>query len=742
MKKLISCILVLITACNLVSVNAEEIQDENIQSEITEEIIDTEPLPDYDGDWVNFRSNEENMGITYSHTPRNSGEMELKWAQKHSFSYKESITPPIIVNDNLYIAKGDRIVILDRYTGEELMVSEPLEGEIGYALNPVTYGGGMIFVPISKGRIQALRADNLESLWVSKELGGQSLSPIAYKDGYIFSGTWSGENKEGKYYCLEVTDEDTLDNAETKEPLWEISHMGGFYWAGAYCSDGYVVFGSDDGKKGYDNIGSKLYSVCTEDGSIIDCISDIKGDIRSSVSYDIGSSYLYFSSKCGDFHRVSVNSDGTFDHGSHSHINIGNMTTSTPIVYNNIGFSGVCGEGQFSDEGHSYVLIDLSGDEMEVICQESVPGYVQTSALLSVSYENDFNKLYLYLTYNREPGGIYVIEVKNPSGNVSLKGSDLYLPDGDMRGYCVCSLVCDAEGNIYYKNDSGYLFSVGKNEVYDYYSGIDELEEKRIECIEELELFIAECEPDEDTYSLIMDIYEEACDKIYETDDEAEFDNIFNDAIKKMKEALSEKITIKEEQSDIILKDKEVFFEDIEASPYKESIEAMYNLGIVKGVSEKEFKPQNKVTRAEFVEFLYRMCPDKSINNSASFSDIKKTDWFFDSVLWAYDRGIVKGITEDMFCPYDLVTNEQMAVFVSRYISYMGHKFDEKDFNMRLYKYDDISSWALGDVMYLAGYGIMPVYKGGIRPKENALREEVCNVLYNLSVCMSGKGNA
>lgn len=730
MKKLISFVLVLIIGCNLVSVNADDTQGENTQGEVTEEIIYTEPLPDYTGDWVNFRSNEENMGITYSHTPRNSGEMELKWAKKHSFSYKESITPPIIVNDNLYIAKGDRILILDRYTGEELLVSEPLVGEIGYALNPVTYGGGMIFVPISQGRIQALRADNLESLWVSKELGGQSLSPVSYKDGYVFSGTWSGESKEGKYYCLEVTDEDTSDNTETKEPLWEIPHMGGFYWAGAYCGDGYVVFGSDDGKKGYDNVGSQLYSVCIEDGSIIDCISDIKGDIRSSVSYDIATSYLYFSSKCGDFHRVAVNSDGTFDHASHSYINVGNMTTSTPIVYNNIGFSGVCGEGQFSEEGHSYVLIDVSED-MKVIHRESVPGYVQTSALLSVSYENDFNKLYLYLTYNREPGGIYVIEVNTASEKISVKGSDLYLPDEDMEGYCVCSLVCDDEGNIYYKNDSGYLFSVGKTDDYDYYSAVDVMDTKRMELATKLDTYIAEAEiNDENLYDSIMELYDEAYEGLYKSEDENELEEIYFGTIKKINEILLEKTSCESNETTIVNAEK--VFEDIENSPYKDAIEQMYNSGIVKGVNDNEFKPLNKVTRAELVEFLYRMTPDKTTSSDVSFLDVNKSQWFYNSVMWAYDSGIVKGVSDDMFCPYEFVTNEQTAVFVSRYISYMGHTFDEKDFNMRLYEYDNISSWAFSDVMYLSGYGIMPVNKGDIRPKDDTLREEVCNILSNL----------
>lgn len=735
MKKVYSLFLSFVLLFNLICAYAENTSGQVWEDETYgDEVAMYTPLPDYEGDWVNFRSNDENMGITYSYTPRNKGEMQFNWSKKYSQSYKDAFTPPIIVNDNLYIAGGNRVYILDKVTGEELCVSQPLKGELGYALNPITYGGGMVFVPISKGRIQALRADNLESLWVSSELGGQSISPVTYKDGYVFSGTWSGENKDGRYYCLEVSDEDASVNDEIKTPLWEITHPGGFYWAGAYAGDGYVVFGSDDGKKGYDNTGSVLYSVSVEDGNIIDTICDIKGDIRSSVSFDTTSSYVYFSAKCGDFHRVILNDDGSFDHTSHSYINVGNMTTSTPIIHNNLGFCGVCGEGQFAEEGHSYAVIDVSGEEMTLVHREKVPGYVQTSALLSVSYESDFDKIYLYLTYNREPGGIYVIEIKNPSSVMKVMGEDLYLPQGDMAGYCVCSLVCDNEGNIYYKNDSGYLFSIGKSDSYEYYPEISETEEKRMSAIEKAVQYLDSIDMDkydEAACEMIFSVYDEVTDKVYETDAEDDFEMYVSEGITKIQTIIrkyeDEKNTPVENAAD-----KQELFTDISDSPYKTSIEAMCRMGIVKGMNEKEFMPSNKVTRGEFVEFLYRMTDDKSHNNSVCFSDVKNDDWFYHSICWAYENDIVKGISENEFGPYEYVTNEQVAVFLSRYAGSMGCKFDEKDFNMRLYEYDDISSWAIGEVIYLTGYGIMPVNNGCISPKDMALREEVCNILYNI----------
>lgn len=54
----------------------------------------------------------------------------------------------------------------------------------------------MIFVGLSEGRVQAFRADTLESMWVYQDpLKGQSNSPIAYSDGCIYVGFWNGETR-------------------------------------------------------------------------------------------------------------------------------------------------------------------------------------------------------------------------------------------------------------------------------------------------------------------------------------------------------------------------------------------------------------------------------------------------------------------------------------------------------------------------------------------------------------------
>ncbi len=432
--------------------------------EISLEPAEPNNFEKYTGDWINFRGNENNMGVTVAKTPRKAGETKALWAKSLGTGYDNAPTPPIILDDKLYISYAKKIAVLDRKTGEIIKESKELKGKETFTLNPITYADGMLFININNGQIQALRADTLESVWVSEKIGGQTLCPITYHDGYIFAGTWNAEQSDGVYFALSTTDDDENKTDEIKKPIWKVKHKGGFYWAGSYATDKYVIFGSDDGcDEGDYRANAALYSVEPDTGRIIDKIDQIRGDLRSTIAYDPETDCIYCTTKGGLFIKVHVNSDGTFDRSTYKTVELGGMCTGTPIIYKGIAFIGSSGAQQFANFGHSYKVVDV--ETMEIIATDNtIPGYVQTSALLSKAYE-DNGKVYVYLTYNYPPGGIYVLEydIKDRT----IKGSHLFVPEIENQQYCICSIVCDSEGTMYYKNDSGYMMAVGRVDVTD-----------------------------------------------------------------------------------------------------------------------------------------------------------------------------------------------------------------------------------------------------------------------------------
>ena len=201
-------------------------------------------------DWPLFRKNDENNGVVDVRTPITAEDTVLVWANKLGEGYSGSaVGSPIIVGGYLYTYSGTTIMKVDKETGLILKTGTMVGGS-SFAINSATYAEGMIFIGLANGRVQAFNAETLESLWVYQDaLGGQPNCPIAYADGYIYTGFWNSETKQANFACLSVTDEDATKTNEAKLPTWTYTHNG-FYWAGAYVNSDFVLVTTDDGEGG------------------------------------------------------------------------------------------------------------------------------------------------------------------------------------------------------------------------------------------------------------------------------------------------------------------------------------------------------------------------------------------------------------------------------------------------------------------------------------------------------------
>ena len=456
-----------------------------------------------DAEWYNFRNNPENNGITDSAIPVTAEETALKWGVKYGTGWSAAPTPPLILNGKLYIGVGNQILELDRETGEELRRSDEMIGNVGYAMNPLTYADGKLFVQVGNGCIQAVDLETLQCLWYTEKIGGQTLCPISYTNidgtGYIYSGTWASETRAGSYFCVTTDDENLTDADGTKgggrikSLTWQFTPSEddeevagtprGFYWAGAYACENYVAVGSDDGDyEGSYTDGACFYTLDPKTGKIIGKIGGIAGDIRTTTVYDNG--YLYFGTKGGVLYKVEVSVNGELSNPSSIDIKAaldsdGTMMTAAPIVYGNKIYVGVSGSGgQFdADGGHCFCVIDNSTglDNDSVMYTIAIPGYPQAAALASTAYvDEDFNgdnepdgRVYLYFTYNAPPGGIYYCydTAEQTEYNEDQSGL-LFTPPTEMQQYCISTICTDNEGTLYYKNDSCYLMAVEKNPAY------------------------------------------------------------------------------------------------------------------------------------------------------------------------------------------------------------------------------------------------------------------------------------
>ena len=109
-------------------------------------------------------------------------------------------------------------------------------------------------------------------------------------------------------------------------------------------------------------------------------------------------------------------------------------------------------------------------------------------------------------------------------------------------------------------------------------------------------------------------------------------------------------------------------FTDVAASAYyADAVSWALEHEITKGTSETTFSPNDTVTRAQAVTFLWRAlgCPDV-VAYYSPFSDVSEDSYYFRAVLWAFENGITTGKTNTIFGPDDPVKRGEMITFLWR----------------------------------------------------------------------------
>ena len=450
---------------------------------VTLQKADANPsIVDFDAEWPNFRGTDSNNGITNAKTPISAADGMLYWASPLGKGWDNgAVSSPILVDDCLVVYAGNHIYRVNKATGA-IEASGDMAGTSSFAINGPTYANGILLVGLSNGRIQAFNAKTLESLWLYTDpMGGQPNCPITILGDYAYTGFWNGEALGGSFVCVSLTDEDPTSTTEAKYATWRHEQDGGFYWAGAYACNDFIMVGTDDG----DALRSYLYLFDPLTGKVLDGKSGFDSDIRSTICYDEATNAYYFTSKGGTFYRAKVEAqNGSYAITACDGLKLDNgandpalppMSTSTPVVYNSRAYIGVSGTGQFTQySGHNITVIDLSGT-MSIAYRVQTQGYPQTSGLLTTAYEQDNGYVYVYFFDNYTPGTLRVLRDKagqteadyltkeSFSGRAYFTPYAVFTPFDKQAQYAICSPITDSDGTIYFKNDSGYLMAFGRS---------------------------------------------------------------------------------------------------------------------------------------------------------------------------------------------------------------------------------------------------------------------------------------
>ncbi len=124
-----------------------------------------------------------------------------------------------------------------------------------------------------------------------------------------------------------------------------------------------------------------------------------------------------------------------------------------------------------------------------------------------------------------------------------------------------------------------------------------------------------------------------------------------------------------------------------------EGIDFVLAEGIMNGVGENLFAPDDTMTRAMLVTVLWRMEGEPEAESENSFTDVPSDSWYAQAVAWAQKENIVNGVGEGLFDPMGQVTREQMATILYRYGQQKG-LVEESSELTAFADSDKVSPWA------------------------------------------------
>ncbi|MEK0316487.1 carbohydrate binding domain-containing protein [Cohnella sp. 56] len=174
-------------------------------------------------------------------------------------------------------------------------------------------------------------------------------------------------------------------------------------------------------------------------------------------------------------------------------------------------------------------------------------------------------------------------------------------------------------------------------------------------------------------------------------------------------------------------------FQDIKGHWAEAAIAELAHAGVLKGYENGTFRPDQPVTRAEWIAQLWRVMGWKSGSGSAKFKDVKQGAWYADAVNAAAQAGIAEGFADGSFRPDRAVTREEAAVLLERAFLSEDGAGESKDSNV-FKDSGDIAEYAAKPISAMQAEGVIAGYPDGtFRPKRNVTRAEGSAMLHELT---------
>lgn len=408
------------------------------------------PVADWEASWNSYGS----AGASPANVETTVSSLVSDWTFDYAQGSFASWSEPVIAGDYVFFVSGDQILKIDAATGS-IIASATLAESTAYGCRPL-YANGMVIVPVNNGRLQALSALDLTTVWLTDALPAhavsvsgstipniyeqQSLSTLTLGDDCVYAFTTEADwarTYGGYSLCVDL---------QTGAVRWiQRNQDAGYYWTGAAHLNGFLLAAGDDGQ---------LRAIAED--SMTGATSgtlDLGAPVRSTIVSSDDVAYVVTTD--GILHKVTVGSTG--QPRELARVAFADYSTSTPAIADGVIYIGGSKNGQG-------VLAAIDAASMKVLGSTSsandsaLPGEVKSMPTLV----RDSGGIVALFTCNgaigKYPdytggGGVYAYRLGDVQATLAFD------PPAGMHNYSMGSIAYGL-GRFYYVNDSGRLFAL------------------------------------------------------------------------------------------------------------------------------------------------------------------------------------------------------------------------------------------------------------------------------------------
>ena len=162
-----------------------------------------------------------------------------------------------------------------------------------------------------------------------------------------------------------------------------------------------------------------------------------------------------------------------------------------------------------------------------------------------------------------------------------------------------------------------------------------------------------------------------------------------------------------------------------------EAVDALISKKVISKPEDNKFRPNDNITREEFVKLAALAFGIDAEGEKTGFSDVTSGDWSYEYIYNAKNAGIINGLGDGRFGKKEYLSRQDMAVMLKRCCDYKGIALNTEGKEIVFSDNGNFSDYAVEAISALTKAGVINgMEDGSFRPLEKCTRAQCAKVIY------------